>query len=84
MKIKISSSARYRVYPLSKCKKNLSIVIYRQISEDYDNFMNKASVQKQCSVFDGKRTDVHNEESKALPSVVNDELKTKIACRAEK
>lgn len=46
--------------------------------------MNKASVQKQCSVFDGKRTDVHNEESKALPSVVNDELKTKIACRAEK
>lgn len=35
-------------------------------------------------MFDGKRTNVHNEESNALPSVVNVELKTKIVYRAEK
>lgn len=42
------------------------IEIYRQITEVYGNVMNEASVRKWCIMFNGGRTNVHEEERDEL------------------
>lgn len=59
-------------------KKVRPIEIYRQINEVYGDVMNEASVRKWCIMFNGGRTNVHDEERSGRPSVVTDELKRRI------
>ncbi|GFU21283.1 HTH_48 domain-containing protein [Trichonephila clavipes] len=60
--------------------KNLKLMeIYRQVCEVYrNNVMNESSIQKWCVQFKNGRTNVRDEEKSGRPSIVTDELVTKV------
>jgi hypothetical protein len=50
--------------------------IHRQIVEMCgEGVMNKVNVHKWCRLFNGGRTDVHNEARTGCPSVITEDLK---------
>lgn len=66
------------VIRLFNAKKTCPIEIYRHITEVYCNVKNEASVRKWCILFNGRPTNIHDEEHSGQPSVVTEKLKSKI------
>ncbi|KAJ4431304.1 hypothetical protein ANN_19901 [Periplaneta americana] len=53
--------------------------IYRQLKEVYgDTVMNKRNVRKWCEMFNSGRTNVHDETRPGRPSLITEDLKTKV------
>ncbi|KAJ4436350.1 hypothetical protein ANN_18981 [Periplaneta americana] len=53
--------------------------IYRQLKEVYgDTVMNERNVRKWCKMFNNGRTNVHNETRPGRPSLITEDLKTKV------
>lgn len=59
-------------------KKCSPIQIFRHINKFYGDVMKEASVWNWCIMFNGGRTNVHDEEYSGWLSVVTDKLKSKI------
>ncbi|KAJ4446914.1 hypothetical protein ANN_13615 [Periplaneta americana] len=53
--------------------------IYRQLKEVYgDTVMNERNVRKWCEMFNNGRTNVHDETRPGRPSLITEDLKTKV------
>ncbi|KAJ4448812.1 hypothetical protein ANN_00203 [Periplaneta americana] len=53
--------------------------IYRQLKEVYgDTVMNERNVRKWCEMFNNGRTNVHDETRPGCPSLITEDLKTKV------
>ncbi|KAJ4449394.1 hypothetical protein ANN_00793 [Periplaneta americana] len=53
--------------------------IYRQLKEVYgDTVMNERNVRKWCEMFNNGRTNVHDETRPRRPSLITEDLKTKV------
>ncbi|KAJ4446934.1 hypothetical protein ANN_13636 [Periplaneta americana] len=53
--------------------------IYRQLKEAYgDTVMNERNVRKWCEMFNNGRTNVHDETRPGRPSLITEDLKTKV------
>ncbi|KAJ4446940.1 hypothetical protein ANN_13642 [Periplaneta americana] len=53
--------------------------IYRQLKEVYgDTVMNERNVRKWCEIFNNGRTNVHDETRAGRPSLITEDLKTKV------
>ncbi|KAJ4451105.1 hypothetical protein ANN_02544 [Periplaneta americana] len=56
-----------------------SAEIYRQLKEVYgDTVMNERNVRKWCEMFNNGRTNVHDETRPGRPSLITEDLKTKV------
>lgn len=71
------------ILPYMNVKKGLPTVMYIQITEADNSIMNKQSV-KIAIMYDGSRTNVHDDESSGPLLVVTDGLNARIELKCKK